>query len=165
MSQKVDSKPGSNSKRVSLKPLLEITVSWSALCKIILAAALVYIFIVLVPVLKLLLFALIVSVTIWPLVALLQRRGVSKRLGVIASAILLAGLLVLFLIILIPEINAQGSALIKRLPTFKQDLLQHFPESSLLHRSISQILNDPSFSDPTPLLKQFSSWGRSSWGN
>ena len=120
---------------------------------------LVYIFIVLVPILKLLLFALIVSVTIWPLVALLQRRGASKRVGVIASAILLAGLLALFVVILIPEINAQGTGLIKKLPTFKQDVLHHLPESGLLHRATSQILNDPSFSDPTPLLKQVSSWG------
>ena len=138
---------------------MEITVSWSALFKIIAAAALVCIFIALVPLLKLLVFALIVSVTVWPLVALLQRWGASKRMGVIASAILLAALLGLFAIVLIPEINAQGMALIKKLPTFKQDLLQHIPESSLLHRASSQILNDPSFSDPTPLLKEFSSWG------
>jgi predicted PurR-regulated permease PerM len=139
--------------------MLEITVSWSALFKIIIAAALVCLFVVLAPLLKLLLFALIVSVTLWPLVELLQKWGASKRIGVITSALVLAGLLGLFVIVLVPEINAQGTALIKKLPTFKQDLLQQIPHTSLLHRATSQILSDTSFSDPAPLLKQFSSWG------
>ena len=138
---------------------LKITVTWAALFKIIAAAALVYLFVVLVPLLKLLLFALIVAVTLWPLIALLQKWGVSKRAGVIISAILLVGLLGLFIIILVPEINAQGAAMIKKLPTFKQDLLERLPESSLLHRATSQMMSDTSFSDPAPLLRQFSSWG------
>jgi predicted PurR-regulated permease PerM len=150
---------GWHPKRRAPAPFLEITVSWSALFKIIIAAALVCLFVAIIPLLKLLVFAFIVSVTLWPLVALLQRWGASKRIGVITSAIVLAGLLGLFVIILIPEINAQGTALITKLPTFKRDLLQQIPETGLLHRATSQILGDASFSDPAPLLKQFSSWG------
>jgi predicted PurR-regulated permease PerM len=143
----------------SRPPRIELTVSWATLLKLVVFAALVFAGIKLLPLFGLLFLALLISMTLAPLVGWLTRRGVPKWAGVALCAVLVFGSVALFLFVVTPVATAQVSELIKRLPTFKTHILQQLPAKGPMHDLAEGLLKAPAFADPAPLLGRFVEWG------
>lgn len=87
--------------------------------------------------------AIILGTVIRPIATWLNRRGLSKVGGVVAVYIILFALLSGFLLLLFPLIFEQGSAIVKDIPDYYQELrawVQHSPNQ--LIKSISPYLPD-----------------------
>jgi predicted PurR-regulated permease PerM len=87
--------------------------------------------------------AIILGTVIRPIATWLNRKGFSKVGGVIAVYVLLFAFLSGFLFLLFPLIFDQGSAIVKEIPNYYQELRTSVEQSpNLLKKSISQYLPD-----------------------
>jgi predicted PurR-regulated permease PerM len=87
--------------------------------------------------------AIILGTVIRPIATWLNRKGFSKVGGVVAVYVLLFALLSGFLFLLFPMIFDQGSAIVKEIPNYYQELRTSVEQSpNLLKKSISQYLPD-----------------------
>lgn len=137
----------------------EITVSWMTLFKILAAVLLAYLSIRLWPLVELLFLALLVAITLSPIVHWTRRRGWPEWTGIAISFFLLLSFVVLFFGLVVPSMALQASALIKNLPALKEDLLNRLP-GSVGREHIEHYLDSTVFSNPDPLLQRFLAWGR-----
>ncbi len=137
----------------------EITVSWITLFKILAAVLLAYLSIQLWPLVELLFLALLIALTLSPIVRWTRRRGWPEWTGIAISFVLLLSFVILFFGFLVPSMALQASALIKNLPALKEDLLGRLPESAE-REHIAHYLDSTVFSNPDPLLQRFVAWGK-----
>lgn len=132
-------------------------MSWGTLGKIFAAGLLAYLAVVLWPLLSLLLVALLIAITLFPILLWVRRRGGPDWLGILLVAVLLAGSIALFGLVIFPTVGNEGVETIKRLPSIQSDLVQRLPAP--LREPINQLFVSWSFSNPEPLMKQFLAWG------
>jgi predicted PurR-regulated permease PerM len=137
----------------------EITISWVTLLKLAVALLLGWLAIELSRLFELLFVALLIALTLRPILAWTERRGWPRWVGILFAALLLFGIVAGFIGVLIPTLTTQVSAIIKSLPQFKENLLGKVPASGPTREAFDQLFASPSFSNPEPLLKQFVSWG------
>lgn len=142
------------------QPRMEHTISWTTIFKVLLAALLAYWAYLLWPLGVLLLLALLVAITLWPILDWTRRCGWPKWAGVLLCALLLLGFVALFVGILLPTVITQTGALIEKLPAFRDEVLRHLPQGGMIRNAVEHLLSSPSFTDPQPLLKEFIAWGR-----
>ncbi len=136
---------------------IEIVVSWVTILKVLAAALLTYLVVVLWPLITLLLLALLIAIMLFPILHWTRRRRWPDWIGILFIALLLFVSVGLFAGILIPTIGNQGAEIIKKLPSFEQDAVARLP-SSLRHAG-TKIFESASFSNPEPLMKQLLAWG------
>lgn len=136
---------------------LRITVTWGTLFKILIAVLLAFTAIKLWPLVEILLLGLLIAITFWPVVRWTAARGWPKWTGVLISAILVFGFVILFLGVLIPALGEQATALIKNLPAFRENILAKLPGT--IRVAAARLMEAPSFADPEPLMKSFLAWG------
>ena len=137
---------------------LELTVSSAAILKVLAAGLLTYLAVQLWPLLELLFLALLIAITLFPIVTWTRRHGWPDWSGILISALLLFVSVALFACILIPTIGNQGAEVIKKLPAFQKEVGMRLP-SPLLRDAVNKIFESASFSNPEPLMKQFLAWG------
>jgi predicted PurR-regulated permease PerM len=138
---------------------VEFTVSWATLLKITFFSALVFAIVKLIPLFGMLFIALLIAMTMAPLVSFVTRRGGPKWLGIALCSVLLFGSVGLFFFVVTPEAAWQISGLIKTLPSFKDHILQQLPKTGSTRDIAEGFLRSSSFSNPEPLLQKFMSWG------
>jgi predicted PurR-regulated permease PerM len=136
---------------------IEITISWVTILKMLTAGALTYLAIKLWPLLALLLLALLIAITLFPILHWTRRRGWPDWCGILLIGVLLFVSVGLFAGILIPTIGSEGAGLIKKLPSFQHEVVARIPEP--LRDATNQLFESASFSNPEPLMKHFLAWG------
>lgn len=136
---------------------IEIAVSWVTILKVLAAALLTYLAVELWPLLALLLLALLIAITLFPILHWTRRRRWPDWSGILLIALLLFVSVALFAGILIPTIGNQGAEIIKKLPSFQQETVARLPSS--LRDAGTKLFESASFSNPEPLMKQFLAWG------
>jgi predicted PurR-regulated permease PerM len=144
---------GSEGKR------LEVIIPWATIFKIFAACALGYALIQLRVFLGLFLLALLIGITLYPIVRWTADHRWPKWTGVLLSAVILLVFVGAFFAVLIPAITTQGRTVIKNLPALQEKLLNLLPQSGMARDAVNRILNSASFSNPEPLFKHFMSWG------
>ncbi|MEO7318089.1 MAG: AI-2E family transporter [Chthoniobacteraceae bacterium] len=142
----------------SARPQIELTISWKTILKVLAACLLVWIAVKLWPLLELLFLALLIAITLFPILRWTRRHGWPDWTGVLLSASILFVSVALFVGILIPTIGNQGAAIIQKLPAFQKDIVERLP-SPVLRDAANKLFQSASFSDPEPLMKQFVAWG------
>jgi predicted PurR-regulated permease PerM len=138
---------------------VEFTVSWAAILRVLLASLIVYLCLQLWLLLELLFFALLIAITLWPIVIWTRKRGWPKWTGVTVSAIVLLACVALFFGVLVPTVSHEGGSIINNLPTLKEDLLRTLPSSGLRNLT-NKLLESQSFTNREAWLKQFLSYGK-----
>ncbi len=137
---------------------LELTISSTTILKVLVAALLTYLAVQLWPLLELLFLALLIAITLFPMVAWTRRRGWPDWSGVLFSALLLFVSVALFAGILVPTIGNQGAEMIKKLPEFQKDVAARL-HSPLLRDAVNKVFESASLTNPELLMKQFLAWG------
>ena len=135
----------------------EITVSWVTILKVLVAGLLTYLAIVLWPLLALLLLAILIGITLFPILRWMRRHGLPDWCGLLLISLLLFVSVGLFAGIVIPTIGNEGAEMIKKLPSFQHEVIPRL--AAPLRDPANKVFESASFSDPEPLLKQFLAWG------
>ncbi|MES2568969.1 MAG: AI-2E family transporter [Verrucomicrobiota bacterium] len=137
----------------------EIVIPWRTILKVLVAVLLFWMVMILWPLTELLIVAILVALPLWRIVEWTLKRGWPKWVGITLCTLLLVVIVGLLAGSLIPTVANQINALIQKLPTLKEEVLNRLPESGSLRDAANKLLESASFSDPQPLLKQFLQWG------
>lgn len=140
-----------------LQPEIEITVSWGTIFKVLAGCLFAYLAVRLFPLLELLFLALLIAITLSPIIGWTRRRGWPDRIGILISALLLTVGVTLFAGILVPTMASQLSEMITKLPAFQKDVLARMP-SAPLRNTAERVFEWASFSNPEPWMKLVLSW-------
>jgi predicted PurR-regulated permease PerM len=138
---------------------LQLVIPWSTILKVLLAVLLTCLVLRLAPLLELLILALLIALTFLPLLQAMEKRRWPRWSGVLLSALLLFGLTISFFALLVPTIGSEGTEVISRLPSFKEQTLRWLPAAGALHDYAARFFSSSNFNNPEPLLKQFVAWG------
>ncbi|MDB6123221.1 MAG: hypothetical protein JWQ71_2214 [Pedosphaera sp.] len=138
---------------------LEFTVPWRTLLKIAAACLLGYVVWQLARFVELLLLSLLIAIAFRPLLRWTTRRGWPKWAGVLICGLILFGSTALLFGVLVPTISNQGMEFVKKLPSFRENLLQRLPVSGQVRDLAERAMSGSAFSDPGPMLKQVVAWG------
>lgn len=138
---------------------VEVTISWATLLKLFIACLIAYLAIRLLPFIELLLVALLIAITLWPLLNWTSRHGWPRWGSIMLCALLLLGSVLVLVGLLVPTVVTQGATFISSLPAFKKEWFERLPSSGIIRQAADRLLSSPMFSNPEPLLKQFVAWG------
>ena len=136
---------------------IEITVSWVTILKVVTAGVLVCLAVKLWPLLALLLLAILMAITLFPILLWVRCRGGPDWVGILLIALLLLGFAALFAGYLIPTIGNEVAGMITRMPSIQQEVTAWLPES--LRDGASKLFESASFSHSERLMTQFLDWG------
>jgi hypothetical protein len=138
-----------------MKDRAEFNISWVTLGKIALAVLLAFLIARLWPLLELLLLALLIAITLQPIVEWTAARNWPRSLGVFFCGLILLGSVAVLVAILSPTFSMQGGSFIESLPALRQQWLAKLPASGPIRELADQLLSSPAFSDPKPILERF----------
>ena len=133
---------------------IEITVSWVTILKVVVAGFLVFLAIKLWPLLALLLLALLVAITLFPILRWTRRRAWPDWTGILLIALLLFVSVALFAGFLIPTIGNQAAELARKMPEFQKDLASSLPAP--LQDGATRLLES---AESGAVMKQCLAWG------
>src|SRR5436190_1461341 len=103
--------------QLSPRQQFEITVSWVTILKLLAAIFLAYLTVQLWPLLALLFLALLIAITLFPIVEWIRRHRCPDWVGILAIGLLLFFSVALFAGILIPTVGNEGVGMIEKFPS------------------------------------------------
>jgi predicted PurR-regulated permease PerM len=133
---------------------IELTVSWATILKVAVAGLLIFLTVKLWPLLALLLLALLVAITLFPILRWTRRRGWPDWTGILSIALLLFVSVGLFAGFLIPTLGDQASEVIRKMPAFQKDFIASLPGP--LQDGMSRLFESV---EPEVVMKQGFEWG------
>lgn len=139
-------------------PRVELTISWATIAKIFAALLIAFLAIHLSRLFELLLLALLIAITLFPILTWTRRRKWPDWIGVLLVALLLLVGVSLFAGVLLPTLGNQATGTIQKLPDFQKEAVERVP-TPLLRDALNKLFLSFSFSNPEPVMKQFLAWG------
>ena len=137
----------------------EITISWKTILKVISAIVISVVGYELRHLIADLLLALIISITLWPIVRWSRKHHWPEWLSLCGTALILLGVIVVGLGLLIPTITHQAAAFIESLPKLKDELIKAMPAQGALRNFADEALAAPMFSESKPLVAEIVAFG------
>src|SRR5262245_54550155 len=138
----------------------EIHVPVATIVKVLLTALLVWALLQLVPELLLFVLAVLVAVTLSPIVARIERWGASRPVAVAVVAIVIVGLAGAFVALVIPPLASQISMLAEHYRSFRAGIARQLsPDYPFLKGVVLQILDLPSSPEVASSLNRPLAWG------
>ena len=144
--------------KLSPRRRVEVTVSWVTILKLLATILLAYLASRLWPLLALLFLALLIAITLFPILQRIRRHSWPDWVGILVIGLLLFVSVALFAGILIPTVANEGAGMIEKLPSFQKEVIDRIP-SQVLRDAVNRLFESASFSNPEPLMKQFVAWG------
>ena len=117
---------------------VELRIPFVTLIKIAAAVLLAAIIIKLWPVILMIVIAVLMAVMLDPIVAWLERHGVHRSLSVTVVAVVVFGLLILFVFELVPMVSRQIADLGQQLPQILNRLVSAFPPAAPMLRQLRE---------------------------
>jgi predicted PurR-regulated permease PerM len=137
----------------------EITVSWKTILKVLAAIVIAVVAYELRYLMADLLLALIISITLWPIVRWSRQHGWPEWLSLCGTALLLLGTIFVALGLLIPTITHQAAALIESLPKLKDELIKALPAEGAVRNFADEALAAPMFAESKPVVAEIMAFG------
>jgi len=139
----------------------EVHIPVATIVKVLLTALLVWAVLQLVPELLLFVLAVITAVTLSPIVARIERWGISRPVAVAVVAIAIVGLASAFVALVIPPLASQISLLAENYRAYRASVARQLsPDYPFLKGVVLQILDLPSSPEVASSLKRPLAWGR-----
>ena len=140
---------------------LRIDVPFASIAKILVAALLVWVVLKLWLPFLVFLVAVLLAVTLHPVVAWLQRRGVSRGLAVTTVAVTVLALILAFAVFVLPPLVGQLLRLAEDFPSYRARVESHVPaDQPFLKEIASEIFDLPSSPGIRAWLNQPLLWGK-----
>jgi len=142
------------------RSVVEIRVPAATIVKVLVTAVLVWAALKLLPDFLFFLLALLLAMTLSPVVAWLERRGWKRGLAVGAVSLLTVGTIVAFLVFVGPPLISQLVALLDHFPEYRQKVSAHIgPSHPIIRQILDQILSLPSSPEVAKSLREPLFWG------
>jgi predicted PurR-regulated permease PerM len=140
--------------------LVEIYVSAVTIVKVLVTAVLVWAALKLISDFLFFLLALLLAMTLLPLVAQLERRGIPRKLAVSLVSLLTVGMILAFLVLVGPRLASQLATLLGQLPEYRSRLNTRIgPGHPVIREVLDQILSLPSSPEVARSLRKPLAWG------
>lgn len=140
---------------------VELHVPLTTIVKVLLTALVVWAVVQLVPQFLLFVLTLLIAITLFPVVAWLERRGLSRALAVAVVGLVILGLIVAFVLLVVPPLAAQISALSTHYRAYRAGVEQQIPSDyPFLKQVARQVLDLPASPEIAASLKRPLAWGR-----
>lgn len=133
---------------------VEMSVSWMALGRIILAVAVVCLLLMLGSLWRLIFLATLLALALNQVVAVVTRRGWPRWAG-ISTAVLIVLVFLALVGFLVPVLAKQASALAGHLPELQSQVVTHLPSGGPLPDIATKLFQSDSFSDPEKIMGKF----------
>jgi predicted PurR-regulated permease PerM len=140
---------------------VSILIPTSTILKVLVAALLVWGLLRLLPEVFLLTLAVLLAVTLAPIIAWLERRGLSHGLAVTLITALFLLAVAIAAVLVIPVLSSQATLLVENYRTYRSNAEQHLAsQPAFVKRLMLQVLDLPSSPQVASSLKQPLAWGR-----
>ena len=146
-----------NTEASDTKPnRVELHLPFSTVVTVLLVALFVICLKILAPLLMTLFLALLLAVSLTPLVRWFERKGLSRRASVASLALILAATLAAITALIVPQLLQEFSNFLENIPKFKEQVLGFLAETNPLKSFVTQVLGQktvvPKLADMAPLL-------------
>lgn len=147
--------PEERSRRV------KIVIPFATIARLLVAALVVWVVLKLWLLFLVLLVAVLIAVTLHPVVAWLQRRGLSRGLAVAVVGVTLLGLILSFAVFVLPPLVAQLIRLAENFPAYRERIERHIPSDQPFLKEIAgEVFDLPSSPGIRAWLGQPLLWGK-----
>ncbi len=136
------------------KQRIQLEISWKSIFRVILAGLLVYATILLSPILKVLVVAVLIAVALNPIVRLVERRGwptwIAQALAAAALILAVVGCFVIIGPMLFHQIASLGDSL----PKLKDQIMGHLPPSGRVREALENSMTPGTVADSRQILER-----------
>jgi predicted PurR-regulated permease PerM len=133
---------------------VQLEITWKSVMRVLLGVLLAYLAVLLWPIVRMLVLAILIAVALSPLVSWARRKGWPRWVGVLlASATLLVVVVGCFAIIG-PEVFRQAASLSDNLPKVTRQILAHLPPSGPVRQALEGGLNSGTIADSRLVLER-----------
>lgn len=140
---------------------VRISIPFATIAKLLVAALCVWVVLKLWLLFLVFLVAVLIAVTLHPVVAWLQRRGLSRGVAVAVMGVTLLALILAFAIFVLPPLVAQLIRLAENFPAYRDRVEQHIPgDQPFLKEIAGEIFDLPSSPGVRTWLEQPLLWGK-----
>jgi predicted PurR-regulated permease PerM len=140
---------------------VDVTISWATIAKVLLAVVIVWSFLKLWLVFLGFLVAVLIAVTLSPVVAWLERRRLSHGLAVAVVALVLLGMILFFFFFVFPPLTGQLLRLTVDFPEYRARVESHVPsEQPLLRQILAEVFALPASPGVKAWLERPLLWGK-----
>jgi predicted PurR-regulated permease PerM len=139
---------------------VEIHVPFATIVKVLVTALIVWAALKLLPEFLFFLLALLLAISVAPLVAKLEKRGISRGLAVVLVTILSVGTVVVFVALVGPPLVSQLVTLFQRFPEYQHRVTSRIgPDHPIVRQVVEQIFAIPSSPEVAASLRKPLAWG------
>jgi predicted PurR-regulated permease PerM len=139
----------------------ELRIPMSTILRVIASGLGLWAVIVLWPELLMFLVALILAVTLHPVILWMERKRLPRRLSVVLMAAVAIGLLAMFVAFVLPPLTAQLTLLARDFPDFRERISSKIPTRYPgLRRVVRELLESPSSAKVSAMLERSFAWGQ-----
>lgn len=140
---------------------VKIVIPFATIARLLVAALVVWVVLKLWLLFLVLLVAVLIAVTLHPVVAWLQRRGLSRGLAVAVVGVTLLGLILSFAVFVLPPLVAQLIRLAENFPAYRERIERHIPSDQPFLKEIAgEVFDLPSSPGIRAWLGQPLLWGK-----
>lgn len=133
---------------------LLLEISWRSIFRLLLAALLTYAAILLWPIFKLLVLAILIAVALYPIVLWANRRGWPQWIGLLLASLTLVVVIVGCVAILAPMLFRQMSALGDSLPKLKHQIITQLPSYGPVREALENSMSPGTLADSKLILER-----------
>lgn len=143
---------------------MELDIPFRTFVKIFLAALVVYALIQLWGLMTLVFVAILLAVTLEPLVDWLKNHRVPRWASIALVALFMVGCASVFVLVIFPSIFEQMGAVLKDIPKIRDEIVSHIPNGSVIEPGLKRFLRDPPVGKTEELPKHLLTIGGSAMG-
>ncbi len=118
----------------------KVELPFVTILKILLAVLFAFAAIELAPLCMWLFMAVLLAVTLDPLVERFEKKGLPRWTGILTITLMLLGLLVFLALVVLPSLAEQVSNLAQKIPQMRNDMLSKLPENGILREAAEKFL-------------------------
>ncbi len=139
---------------LQLKREVQLDITWKSIFRVLVAGLLVYTTILLSPILKVLIVAVLLAVALYPIECWAERRGWPGWVGQVLAATALLAVVVGCFVIIGPMLFHQIAVLGESLPKLRDQIMGHLPSSGPVRQALENSLSPVTVSDSRLILER-----------
>jgi predicted PurR-regulated permease PerM len=133
---------------------VQLEITWKSVIRILLGVLLGYLAVLLWPILKMLILAILIAVALYPLVRWVERKGWPRWVGVSVASTTLLAVVAGCLVAIGPLALRQAATLNENLPAFREQILSQLPQSGAVRQALENAMDAGTVADSRLVLQR-----------
>ncbi len=133
---------------------ISLEITWKSVLRILLGVLLAYLAVVLWPMIKMLILAILIATALYPLVTKAQRKGWPRWVGVLVASATLVAVVAGCLATIAPVALRQAATLSENLPKVREEILARLPASGPMRQALDHGMDAGTVADSRLVLQR-----------